>query len=60
MCLGQNNYIDLKKILRSDYSENYIKDKIKSALKIKPLRHDFIIEKNTKPYLKRHMNVTGG
>ena len=60
MCLGQNNFVDFKKILRSDYSENYIKDRIKFALKIKPQRHDFIIEKNTKPYLKRHMNVTGG
>ena len=60
MCLGQNNYVDFKKILRSDYSENYIKDRIKFALKIKPQRHDFIIEKNIKPYLKRHMNVTGG
>ena len=60
MCLGQNNFIDFKKILRSDYSENYIKDRIKFALKIKPQRHDFIIEKNIKPYMKRHMNVTGG
>ena len=60
MCLGQNNYVDFKKILRSDYSENYIKDKIKFALKIKPQKHDFIIEKNVKPYMKRHMNVTGG
>ena len=60
MCLGQNNYVDFKKILRSDYSDDYIKNKIKFALKIKPLRHDFIIEKNIKPYLKRHMNVTGG
>ena len=60
MCLGQNNYVDFKKILRSDYSENYIKNRIKFALKIKPQRHDFIIEKNRKPYLKRHMNVTGG
>ena len=60
MCLGQNNFVDFKKILRSDYSENYIKDRIKFALKIKPQRHDFIIEKNIKPYMKRHMNVTGG
>ena len=60
MCLGQNNYVDFRRILRSDYSDDYIKDKIKFALKIKPQRHDFIIEKNTKPYLKRHMNVTGG
>ena len=60
MCLGQNNYVDFKKILRSDYSDNYIKDRIKFALKIKPQKHDFIIEKNIKPYMKRHMNVTGG
>ena len=60
MCLGQNNFVDFKKILRSDYSENYIKDRIKFALKIKPQKHDFIIEKNIKPYLKRDMNVTGG
>ena len=60
MCLGQNNYVDLKEILRSDCSDDYIKDRIKFALKIKPEKHDFIIEKNTKPYLKRYMNVTGG
>ena len=60
MCLGQNNFVDFKKILRNGYSENYIKDKIKFALKIKPQKHDFIIEKNVKPYLKRHMNITGG
>ena len=60
LCLGQNNFVDFKKILRSDYSENYIKDRIKFALKIKPQKHDFIIEKNIKPYMKRHMNVTGG
>ena len=60
MCLGQNNYVDFRKILRNDYSDEYIKDQIKFALKIKPKKHDFIIEKNIKPYMKRHMNVTGG
>jgi molybdenum cofactor biosynthesis enzyme MoaA len=60
MCLGQNNYVDFKKILRSDYSNDYIKDKIKFALKVKPQRHDFVIDKNLKPYLKRYMNMTGG
>ena len=60
MCLGQNNYVDFRKILRNDYSDEYIKNKIKFAMKIKPERHDFIIEKNTKPYVRRHMNVTGG
>ena len=60
MCLGQNNYVDFRKILRNDYSDEYIKNKIKFAMQIKPKRHDFIIEKNSKPYVKRHMNVTGG
>ena len=60
MCLGQNNYIDFRNILRNDYSDEYIKNKIKFALKIKPKKHDFIIEKNTKPYMTRLMNITGG
>ena len=60
MCLGQNDYVDFRKILRSDYSDKYIKEKIKFALRIKPKKHDFIIEKNLKPYMNRHMNVTGG
>ena len=60
MCLGQNDYVDFRKILRSDYSDEYIKDKIKFALKIKPKSHDFTIEKNIKPYMTRYMNMTGG
>ena len=60
MCLGQNEYIDFREILRNDYSNEYIKDKIRFALSIKPKKHDFIIEKNLKPYMSRHMNVTGG
>ena len=49
------NYI--ARLLNSD---EFIKDRIKFALRIKPQKHDFIIEKNSKPYMKRHMNVTGG
>ena len=60
MCLGQNNYIDFRNYLRNDYSDEYIKNKIKFALKIKPKKHDFLIEENSKPYMTRHMNVTGG
>ena len=60
MCLGQNEYIDFKDILRKDYSNDLIKNKILFALKIKPEKHDFIIQKNSKPYIKRFMNVTGG
>ena len=60
MCLGQNDYIDFKDILRKDYSNDYIKEKITLALKLKPEKHDFVIEKNIKPYMSRFMNVTGG
>ena len=60
MCLGQNDHVDFREILRNDYSNDYIKEKISYALKIKPKRHDFTIEKNTKSYMQRHMNVTGG
>ena len=60
MCLGQNDHIDFKEILRNDYSDNYIKEKIKYAMRIKPKRHDFLIDEKTKPYIQRHMNVTGG
>ena len=49
-----------REILRNDYSDEYIKDKIRFALSIKPKRHDFLITPNSKPYMKRHMNVTGG
>lgn len=60
MCLGQNEHVDFREILRGDYSNEYIKEKISYALKIKPKKHDFLIEENSKPYMQRHMNVTGG
>ena len=60
MCLGQNEFIDFRDILRNDYSNDFIKEKIQLALNIKPKKHDFIIDKNIKPYMSRRMNVTGG
>jgi len=60
MCLGQNDYVDFREILRKDYSNDFIKEKILYALRIKPQKHDFLIEENSKPYITRHMNVTGG
>ena len=60
MCLGQNKYVDFKDILRKDYSNETIKEKIMLALNIKPKKHDFVIDKDVKPYMQRHMNVTGG
>ena len=60
MCLGQNDHVDFREILRNDYSNEYIKEKISYAMKIKPKKHDFLIDEKTKPYMQRHMNVTGG
>jgi len=60
MCLGQNDYVDFKDILKKNFSNNYIKEKISYAMKIKPKRHDFLIDDKIKPYMQRHMNVTGG
>ena len=60
MCLGQDNYIDFLDILRKDYSDDYIKEKIFFALKLKPEKHNFVIGKKIKPYMTRFMNITGG
>ena len=60
MCLGQNDFVDFMDIMRKDYSDNYIKEKIKFALNIKPKNHDFMIGSKINKYMKRHMNVTGG
>jgi len=60
MCLGQNDFIDFREILRTDRDDNFIKDKIRLALSVKPKSHDFIINSEVKPYINRHMNETGG
>jgi cyclic pyranopterin phosphate synthase len=60
MCLGQNDHVDFREILRGDFTNDYIKNKISYALNIKPREHNFLIEENSKPYMQRHMNVTGG
>ena len=60
MCLGQNDFVDFREILRTDRGDDYIKEKIRFALSTKPKQHDFIINSETKPYIKRHMNETGG
>ena len=60
MCLGQEKYIDFKKILKNDYSNEKILELIQQSLKTKPKGHDFIIDKKNSPYLNRFMNTTGG
>jgi len=60
MCLGQNDKIDFKSILRSkDY--NKLDDAINLAMRIKPEKHEFsILPKMKNHKIGRHMSVTGG
>ena len=60
MCLGQNDYVDLKYSLRNLAKIDIIK-KIEYAMTIKPQKHNFeILENNFDGYIDRHMNETGG
>ena len=60
MCLGQNDYVDLKYSLRNLGKIDIIKQ-IEYAMTIKPQKHNFeILEKNFDGYIDRHMNETGG
>ena len=60
MCLGQNDFVDFREILRTDRGNDFIQEKIRFALSVKPKKHDFIISSEVKPYINRHMNETGG
>ena len=60
MCLGQNNNIDFRNLLRKG-DEKSLNLAIDSAMKNKPKSHDFdISHKNQTPAVDRHMSVTGG
>ena len=60
MCLGQNDYVDLKYALRNLSKIDIIKQ-IEYAMSIKPKGHNFEILKDSfDGYIDRHMNETGG
>jgi cyclic pyranopterin phosphate synthase len=60
MCLGQNDFVDLKFALRNQ-SKTDIINKIEYAMSIKPKAHNFEINKNNfEGYVDRYMNETGG
>ena len=46
--------------LRLKYSNKKILELIDKSLKEKPKGHNFIIKENSKPYINRFMNTTGG
>ncbi|GIR71363.1 MAG: hypothetical protein CM15mP74_26140 [Halieaceae bacterium] len=58
MCLGNEESINLRRLLRSDYSDDEIKTAIIDSLSIKPERHVF--DRPDEPQIVRFMNATGG
>ena len=58
LCLGHENALDLRHLLRSDMDSSSLKRAIVSALAYKPERHVF--DQPDEPQVVRLMNVTGG
>ena len=60
-CLGGNERIDLRAALRSGDPAVALDDALDVAMKIKPERHHFVIDRpGGAPALARHMSMTGG
>jgi cyclic pyranopterin phosphate synthase len=59
-CLGQEDSIDLRTVLRRSESDEPLMAAIDRAILDKPRGHDFIIERDRPPALARHMSATGG
>ena len=58
LCLGHENALDLRQLLRSDMDSSSLKRAIVGALAYKPERHVF--DQPDEPQVVRLMNVTGG
>jgi cyclic pyranopterin phosphate synthase len=60
-CLGGNERVDLRGALRSAEPEAALAGALDLAMKIKPARHHFVIDRpGGAPALARHMSMTGG
>ncbi|MCT2398280.1 GTP 3',8-cyclase MoaA [Novosphingobium mangrovi (ex Huang et al. 2023)] len=60
-CLGGNERVDLRAALRSEDPEVQLSEALDTAMRIKPERHHFAIDKpGAAPALARHMSMTGG
>lgn len=61
MCLGQDDWADLRKPLRESNGDQSLMTAIDDAIGHKPKGHDFIIDRRGEPpAVERHMSVTGG
>ena len=60
-CLGGAEQVDLRAALRSDSPDEALSAGLDLAMRIKPERHHFAIDRaGAAPALARHMSVTGG
>ena len=60
-CLGGNERVDLRAALRSDDPDAALDAGLDAAMRIKPERHHFAIDRRgAAPALARHMSMTGG
>lgn len=60
MCLGQDDAADLRAAVRESEGDALLEARIDAAIARKPKGHDFIIDRNNRPAVSRHMSVTGG
>jgi len=61
MCLGQSDKVDLRSALRGPDSEAALQVALDQAMRAKPERHNFAIDKRgATPAVPRHMSMTGG
>jgi len=59
LCLGNEGHVDLKAAWRTG-GASALDDALDAAMIAKPARHDFHIERGSRPAIARHMSVTGG
>ena len=59
-CLGGAEKVDLRAALRSEEPDAQLAAALDEAMRIKPERHHFRIERGTAPTQPRHMSLTGG
>jgi cyclic pyranopterin phosphate synthase len=59
-CLGGAEKVDLRAALRSEAPDKQLAAALDEAMRIKPERHHFRIERGAPPAQPRHMSLTGG
>ena len=60
-CLGGREQVDLRAAVRSGDPDRALDEALDQAMRIKPARHNFAIDRRgAAPALERHMSMTGG